>query len=393
MEREVLLKNGYDLVYLTKCALRGEVPDAQMVEAMDLEAVCALAHKHSMTAVSAYAVESYSNANAAVPGAQHPAVKTWAQGKAQAIRKNLLLDMEREKILAHLEEIGCWYMPLKGVFLQHLYPRAGMRQMSDNDILIDPAFRMAVAEYMTANGYAADSIGAYIHDEYLKKPVYNFEIHVALVSELSGHWADYYRQVKDKLIKDEENENGYHFTDEDFYIYMIVHAAKHYESGGNGIRSLMDVFIYLGNKGETLDRQYIDQELSVLGVTEYEQSVAGLAEKLFCGDAELTEGERDLFLYHISSGTYGNWATKIDNGLKKLAGDKETVTFWVKVKYSLRRLFPPVEFYKVHMPLVYRYKVLIPFVAVYRIVSKMIFSAPRFWGEAKRTWGRKDQEQ
>lgn len=387
MEQQALLKNGTDLVYLAACALRGETPDAQRVEAMDLDAVYNLARKHSMGAVSAYAIESYRKANENAAGAQLPVVTAWMQEKPQAIRKNLLLDMERERILAHLEEIGCWYMPLKGVFLQQLYPRAGMRQMSDNDILIDPAFRMDVAEYMLENGYETEHVGRYIHDEFLKKPVYHFEMHVSLMPETKKTvWEDYYRQVKDMLLKDPGNKCGYHFTDEDFYIFMTVHAAKHYQGNGNGIRSLMDTFVYLRQKGANLDRGYIDRELEVLGLTEYERSITRAAGKLFGTGEPLSEEDTALFLYHVSAGTYGTLSTKVQNSLNMLAGDQARITLWVKVKYSLHRLFPPAEFYKLYAPLAYRYRILIPFVAVYRIISRAVFSAPIFWGEAKQTW-------
>lgn len=393
MEQQVLLKNGADLVYLTACALRGETPDAQRVEAMDLDAVYALARKHSMGAVSAYAIESYRKANENTADTQLPVVTAWLQEKPQAIRKNLMLDMEREKILARLEKMGCWYMPLKGVFLQQLYPRAGMRQMSDNDILIDPAFRMAVAEYMRSNGYEAETVGKYIHDEFLKEPVYNFEMHVALIpKEHSGPRADYYKQIMDKLIKDPGNRYGYHFTDEDFYIYMTAHAAKHYESSGNGIRSLMDTFVYLRQKGANLDRGYIDRELNALDLYDYERTIVSLANKLFGTGEALSQEDEALFLYHISAGTYGNWSTLVDNRLKKVAGDGNKITLWVKVKYILYRLFPPVEFYEDYAPLAYRYRILIPFAAVYRIISRAVFSAPRFWGEAKRIWTGKSRK-
>ena len=228
MERETLLKNGYDLVYLTACALRGETPEVQRMEAMDLNAVFSLARNHSLSAVSAYAIESFCKANKEHPVAQNSVAGMWVQDKLQAIRKNLLLDVERERILAYLEQIGCWHMPLKGVFLQQIYPRAGMRQMSDNDILIDPAFRKTVEAYMLENGYEMNSDGRDIHDEFLKKPVYNFEMHAALLPrQHSDVRADYYQNVKEKLIRDREDKHSYHFSDEDFYIFMTVHAAKH----------------------------------------------------------------------------------------------------------------------------------------------------------------------
>ncbi len=392
MEQETLLKNGYDLVYLTGCALRGEMPEVQRVEAMDLEAVFALSRNHSMSAVCAYAMESFCKANQNHPAAQNPVVGTWVQDKLQAIRKNLLLDMERERILAYLEQLGCWHMPLKGVFLQQIYPRAGMRQMSDNDILIDPAFRKTVEAFMLENGYEVSKDGRDIHDEFLKKPVYNFEMHTALLPrQHSDLRAEYYQNVKEKLLKDQEDKHSYRFSDEDFYIFMTVHAAKHYETSGTGVRSLMDTFVYLRQKGEGMDRQYIDRELKLLDLTEYERAVARLADKLFGTGESLSEEETALFLYHVSSGTYGKYDIRISNGLKKLTGNGQKITFWVRVKYSLRRLFPPVSFYADYAPLAYRYKILIPFVAVYRLVSRIFSPRSRFWKEVKETWSPKDR--
>lgn len=390
---QTLLKNGFDLVYLTACGLRGTVPDAQRVESMDLEAVFALAREHSMAAVSAYAMESFCKANAGHPAAQNPVIKPWVQDKLQAIRKNLLLDMEREAILADLEQMGCWHMPLKGVFMQQLYPRAGMRQMSDNDILIDPAFRKTVEKRMLDNGYEVSTDGRDIHDEFKKKPVYNFEMHAALVPrQHSDIRADYYQNVKERLIQDQADKHSYHFSDEDFYIFMTVHAAKHYETSGTGVRSLMDTFVYLQQKGETLDRAYLDRELETLQLTQYEGATVLLANKLFGTGEALSQAETNLFLYHVSAGTYGKYDTKISNGLRRMAGNDQKITVWVKIKYSLRRLFPPVSFYADYAPLAYRYKILIPFVAVYRLISRVFSPRSRMWMEVRETWAKKDRK-
>lgn len=61
----------------------------------------------------------------------------WKQTRDMAIRKNAMLDLSRESLFAYFEEQGIWYMPLKGSILKDMYPRLGMRQMADNDILID----------------------------------------------------------------------------------------------------------------------------------------------------------------------------------------------------------------------------------------------------------------
>lgn len=47
-------------------------------------------------------------------------------------------------------------MPLKGVILKELYPKIGMRQMSDNDILFDETYRKDVVRFMKNKGYDYD---------------------------------------------------------------------------------------------------------------------------------------------------------------------------------------------------------------------------------------------
>ena len=94
-------------------------------------------------------------------------------------------------------------MPMKGVILQQLYPRVGMRQMSDNDILIDPAYRKEVQDYMEKNGYETDSVMQSIHDEYMKKPAYHFEMHIAMLDSIHHpERVAYYRNIKERLQKD-----------------------------------------------------------------------------------------------------------------------------------------------------------------------------------------------
>lgn len=390
MEKKEMLKNGTDLVYLARCALAGETPKSERLETMDLEAVHALAKRHSMVAVSAYAMESYCKENPDSAIAQHPVTQVWRQDKIMAIRKNLMLDMERESILAYLEQIGCWYMPLKGVFMQRIYPRAGMRQMSDNDILIDPAFRKEIRAYMLQNGYKADDVGQSVHDEYMKQPVYHYEMHIALLDSIhhSGRVA-YYRNIKEKLRKDPENAFGYHFSDEDFYLYMHVHAAKHFEGCGNGIRSLMDIYQYLSQKGAQLDRESIEPVLEQMGLKEYVDAMEKLSGKLFGANELLTEQEQEVFFYLISSDTYGKKKTWIENKMKEYVAKDGKVTFWSRVRYAFRRFYPKAEFYEYRMPLVYKYRILMPFAAVWRLIVSLFTRFPMIAKEVKRVFQRK----
>ena len=231
-EYKTAIKN---LIYLSSCAVKGETPNRERVNKMNLAQLYSVAGKHQLIAATAFALEAAGVTDA-----------SFSQAKYMAIRKLMLMDADMEKLFALMEQAGIWYMPLKGAVLKDDYPELGMRQMSDHDILFDAAHAEEVKAIMEGLGYTSKYFGSSNHDCYYKEPVYNFEMHRALFGRRHEvKLQDYYRNVKDRLIQDDGKNYGYHFSPEDFYIYMIAHEYKHYISGGTGLRSLLDTYVYL----------------------------------------------------------------------------------------------------------------------------------------------------
>ena len=144
-----------------------------------------------------------------------------------------------------------------------------------------------------------------VHDIYHKAPVSNFEIHRALFSEATQPMLfSYYRDVKRRLIQNNDAGSGYHFCTNDFYIYMIAHEFKHYAGGGTGLRSLLDLYIFLREFEAAMNWGYISGELTKLGILDFEERNRSLAVHLFSGNA-LFESEQELLDDLIISGTYG----------------------------------------------------------------------------------------
>lgn len=382
------LKNGYDMLYLAACALQDIAPEDAAVKAMDLEGVYVQAEKQMLLAITCYSVERWlKQAENATVDPQ--LLEKWKEAKNKAIRKNMLLDLEREKIIAYMEEQHIWHMPLKGSILKDLYPALGMRQMSDNDILVDPNCRKDLYTYMTGRGYKGEYQENDNHDVYLKAPVYNFEIHNALFSDTSDpNWTAYYQNLKDRLSKDANKEYGFHFQDEDFYIYMVLHAYNHHTHSGNGVRHLMDVQVYLNQKPE-MDWDYIRDELVSLGVADYESTVRSLAGKLFnkqcvkLADLEtmLTAQERELLEFGICVGTYGNREVWTQNNLRR-STNGESVTIFGKIKYLWKRMVYLEGLYS-YYPRLANYKILRPFLYVGRIFVGITQYGSRLWPEIK----------
>lgn len=358
------------LIHLCACAVKGIDPDVHVIEGISIEELFQLAQKHLLTAAVGMALES--------AGIKE---QRFTQAIAQAQRKNALLDADRAKVLAALEEAGIWYMPLRGAILKDLYPRYGMRQMADNDILFDPRRRADVKAIMETLGFSMEEYGQSNDDVYHKKPVSNFEMHVSLFnSRNNNQLASYYSDVKDRLIKDEGNRYGYHFSDEDFYLFLIAHEYKHYTLGGTGLRSLLDTYVYLQRKGNNLDWNYIRCQAKELCISDFEQQNRELALKLFDGKP-LAESEKKMLNYMFSSGTYGTFENSVSHQIKRKG----------RLGYFLSKLALPYEIILAKYPVLKKLPFLYPIIWVWGLFylfftyrGKMLYALKAALGLVKK---------
>lgn len=251
-------------------------------------------------------------------------------------------------------------MALKGAVVSEWYPKLGMREMSDVDVLFDSARASDVRDLMVALDYKVKEFDNSIHDVYQKKPLSNFEMHKALMDPSYGKLLyEYYRDVSSRLVGD-----GYEkrFKPEDFYIYMLAHEYKHYSAGGTGLRSLLDTFVVLKHYDD-LDWEYIQVELEKLELVDFEHDNRILAEELF-GPGDHVISNPEMLAYVIGSGTYGTLQNKVENDVGKFG-----TGIGGKIKYLFHRVFIPLQDVKKSFPVFYKYKILLPFLPLYRLIK------------------------
>ena len=358
-----------DLAYLAACSVNGQRPDPARVGRMDLEALYKAAEKHLLSGIAAMALES--------AGVHDEAFN---QAKGKAIRKAALFDIERASVLSRLEESGIWYMPLKGCVLQAYYPKLGMRQMADNDILYDASRREDVRKIMEELGFktALYVLDGYSPDVYNKAPVCSFEMHPSLFTPKEDEAIfRYFLGIRDKLIKDKDNAFGYHLSPEHCYIYLIVHEYKHYSTGGTGLRSLLDTYVYCVKEGPTLDWAYISAEMGKMGLADFEAKNRRLAMALFSGEP-LTKEQQEMLDYLAISGVFGTRAVRVSNTVGKYGGG-----FLAKLRYVFRRIFLPMETIRSSYPLFIRCPILFPFLPLYRLIRALTVSRAKVRSEIR----------
>lgn len=362
MNLESYLQKMRTIAYLAGCVVRGEQPDASRVGEADIDRLLTAATQHTLAAITAAGLEAAGIVTARTQ-----------EEVGRGIWKATRLEADWQLVRARLEEAGIWYCPLKGAVLKDLYPDYGLRQMADYDVLFDASRAEDLRDIMESAGFSTEYYDKSIHDTYHKLPVSNFEMHRALFGighdpALVAGFAD----IKERLIKDESNAYGYHMTPEDCYLYVLAHEYKHFSNGGTGLRSPLDIYVYLRRFEAEMDWSLIRERLAEIGLTDFEEEQRVFAKHLF-DEEPLSDSEEELFAYIATSMTYGTVKHRVANDLKARGGGLAA-----KLRYVRERLFPPLdEAYSAAYPFFGKRKWLLPVFYVYRLLKALITASKR----------------
>lgn len=347
-----------NIIYLSGCVLKGEKADKDRISKMDLEALFYASKRQSMAAIVGKALQDAGVHNEA-----------FEQALAKSVRKNVLLKRELKTITDSFEKNHIWYLPLKGCIMMDYYPSIGLRQMSDLDILVDPANAYSIKNIMKNLGFETVLFNRGNQDVYQKKPIYNIEIHRSLVPEREdiSVIGKYYNNPIG-ILKTSNSECCKELSKEDFYIFMIAHAYKHYIGTGTGLRSLMDIYVYLSRFEKNMDKLYISNELKKLEISNFEETIKNLSFNLF-ERKKLSDEEKDMLKYIYSSGTYGVMEHRYKNQLRLNDGNK--------IPYILKRIFITGEQVQKYYPFFYKFPIFLPVLWIYRILRAIFVRRKR----------------
>lgn len=259
---------------------------------------------------------------------------------------------ETEKLFFDFDKENVSYVKLKGTILKGLYPKPEMRTMGDADILIKPEQYEEIEKIMKSRGF----VYKYESNHELVWQKGNsllIELHKMLIPSYNS---DYYEYFGDgwKLVKNNEMSN------EDAFVFMFTHFAKHYRDGGVGLRYLIDFKVYF-DAHKDLDFDYIERELEKLRLAEFYKNVLDVAAVWFDGK-ETTEKTDFITDYLFDSGVYGTEKNHAKSEGVKIS--KETKN--VKGRKVLRLLFPTYSAMKERYKVLKKAPILLPVMYIYR---------------------------
>lgn len=281
-----------------------------------------------------------------------------------AYKSNLVDDANRENeisiITKVLSENNIDYILLKGTVTKHFYPDTSMRMMSDVDILYRNADSKQIKELLEDKGYtqieSTPKDDMYLSSNQLVK----IEMQQFLLDDGFTEWLKYLDTTWDRCEK--KPENDYNMTPEDFYIYHMVHMAKHFINGGIGLRHVLDTWVIKNHYSE-IDQEYVKDIFKELGLDTFEKQIANLCKYWF---EEIIPADKEsinlLSEYIFANGAFGNIAQQSVNEAsidkkRKVFPNKETMAnyygnvinkhpstipfYWVKL--NCERLFKNPE--------------------------------------------------
>lgn len=334
-----------------------------------------MAKKHSVEAMAFYGAEKFIKDNEVL-------YKTWKRCRDANLAQDLIQTEACREIFHSLYKADIRFLPLKGLKLKCLYKKPAFRQMSDIDILIDPENLSQIEILMTKLGYRFQENFRPYHDEYTKAPCITVEFHKQMLSSHNPK-QNYYADIWKKVIPDTETRGGWKMTSEDFYIFQIVHLWKHYIVSGSGIRSIMDIYVYLNKFREEMNWSYIRQELQKLDLSNFSMQMEALSQYWF-SESDKTQNtviknisklQRRMFF----SGAYGSDMSRRFNKMDVSQVEKGILH---KIVYLFRRLFDKQALEYLY-PTVNKYPALLPFFWFCRLWNAILHNKAAIKNELK----------
>ena len=273
--------------------------------------------------------------------------------------KYLFQENEYTELLKQFEEHQIPHALLKGSVLRYMYPRPDYRTSTDIDFFIPKKFDEA-EEIIYDCGYSYHATEEKTSvKSYTKKGGMTVELHKHIVDKdiLIGNLS----YIETSFVQKPGKNYELMLSDEDFYVYMVAHIAKHFLVSGSGVRFILDVFVYLNSKNDTLDWSYINRKLCNINLEKFNTEIIKIAGYWFGGGPDFNR-RKNLEDYIIGCGLYGN---EKNYEIIRITSNNKSKG---KTKYIFQRLFPNFSTMSKRFPILKKAPVLLPFLWVIRLV-------------------------
>ncbi len=271
---------------------------------------------------------------------------------------DMVMKYEIESLLKSFDEGKIYNLPMKGYFLKEDYPNSFERSISDYDILFDINDIESIKNIFKQNWYKfLKNDDQQYH--FVKAPFMYIEMHRSLLKKDNINYSLLENQLEKAKVRD-----GYSYskemTLEDYYIYMLLHSAKHFSQGGIGIRMIADEYVFYKKYSDQLNQKYLSEQFEKLGITLFEKKLRDISLKWFSKGSEVKDFD-DVEEYILLSMTLGRVDVAVMSEMERRRVNTETGRKKSRFVNFISSLFPNKTYMANKYSFVEKMPILLPY--------------------------------
>lgn len=323
------------------------------------------------------------------------------QAKAISVRAAMTQALSTKdflQLVSKMNEAKLYPLVVKGIIARKLYPIPDERVSGDEDLLITkelfPTYHQFFTEHNLVTG---DDLEPYEVPYQLKGSSLYIELHKTLFQEESvayGSWNQFFDKAHERrTIEVIEGVEVSTMCPTDHFLFLILHAFKHFLHSGVGIRQVADIMMFASHY--EIDYDSIFNDLKKIHLEVFGATLLSIGKKYLhdLHDApipdkylELSENMDHLLKDILDAGVYGNSSMSRKHSANMTL---EAITLDAqgkKAHASLRStLFPSRKDLVGRYPYLEKHGYLLPIAWFSRIVTYMKESSSREDNKATET--------
>ncbi len=286
------------------------------------------------------------------------------------------------------------YIFLKGAHLKSIYPKTYYRGMTDVDVLIYQKHYKKANKILKKHDFKCIE-KYYFHNTYVyKNENEHLELHPFIQHDFDHKYDGLFKSPFENVLETDDNEKQ--FTHEYELVYLLYHLAKHVQSSGIGIRSLLDIYLY--TKTFDLNEQVLSDLLIKTQLKKFYELIIGLHQfylddKFDMKNFNFNQYSEEDFIRIledvIHTGMHGKAA---NDTYERMLSAMDINSFKDKVKYLMRTSFPSYRKVSRKYDVIKYIPILLPFYWVIRIIRLLIVNARISFGKVFSLIKKKEQK-
>lgn len=262
---------------------------------------------------------------------------------------------EFERMIEILKENEIEPICLKGIVLKELYGNfALLRTMGDFDVWVEKEKIPKIKEIFISEGYSAtdESMGINV-----SKGAHFWEIFFTLEEEFRANCQEWDKRFPENTVR---TEDGILTLNPTYMMaHMMLHLGKHMVREGSGIRSLLDIALFLRKYREEIDYDFVRKACAEQHFENAYVYILNAANQYFDTDIEVEAVDASRFTeYMLTGGVFG---AMNGNVMIHQAAKHED-----KVGFIRRMFFPTVKMLDYRYTYLKKYPFLLPVAWVHR---------------------------